>query len=77
MQIAPSHKHSIGIFEAQKINFAKHNEDHKNLPHACKKKQKKTCNRIENDDFLVCALDPLVRSTFKDSTKLSNHFSEH
>ena len=38
MQIAPSHKHSIGIFEAQKINFAKHNEAHKNLPHAYKKK---------------------------------------
>ena len=24
LQIAPSHKHSIGIFEAQRINFAKH-----------------------------------------------------
>ena len=39
MQIAPSHKHSIGIFEAQKINFAKHNEAHKNFSHA----HKKTC----------------------------------
>ena len=38
MQIAPSHKHSIGIFEAHKINFAKHNEAHKNLPHAYNKK---------------------------------------
>ena len=37
MQIAPSHMHSIGIFEAQRINFAKHNEAHKNLPHAYKK----------------------------------------
>ena len=37
VQIAPSHKHSISIFEAQKINFAKHNEAHKNLPHAYKK----------------------------------------
>ena len=37
MQITPSRKHSIGIFEAQKINFAKHNEAHKNLPHAYKK----------------------------------------
>ena len=37
VQIAPSDKHSIGIFEAQKINFAKHNEAHKNLPHAKKK----------------------------------------
>ena len=37
VQIAPSHKHSIGIFEAQKINFAKHNEAHKNLPNAYKK----------------------------------------
>ena len=37
VQIAPSHKHSMGIFEAQKINFAKHNEAHKNLPHAYKK----------------------------------------
>lgn len=34
MQIAPSHNHSIGILEAQKINFAKHNETQKNLPHA-------------------------------------------
>ena len=34
---APSHKHSIGIFEAQKTNFAMHNEAHKNLPHAYKK----------------------------------------
>ena len=34
MQVSPSHKHSIGIFEAQKNNFAKHNEAHKNLPHA-------------------------------------------
>ena len=33
MQIAPSHKHNIGIFEAQKFNFAKHNEAHKNLPY--------------------------------------------
>ena len=38
MQFTPSHKHSIGIFEAQKINFAKHNEAHKNLPHAYKKR---------------------------------------
>ena len=37
MQIAPSHKHTIGIFEAKKINFAKHNEAHNNLPHAYKK----------------------------------------
>ena len=34
VQIAPSHKHSIGIFDDQKINFAKHNEAHKNLSHA-------------------------------------------
>ena len=33
VQIAPSHKHSIGMSEAQKINFAKHNEAHKNLGH--------------------------------------------
>ena len=39
MQISPSDKHSISIFEAQKINFAKHNEAHKNLPHAYKKKR--------------------------------------
>ena len=31
-QIAPSHKHNIGIFEAQKIYFAKHNEAHKIYP---------------------------------------------
>ena len=37
VQIAPSHKHSVGIFEAQKSNFAKHNEAYKNLPHAYKK----------------------------------------
>ena len=34
----PLHKHSIGIFEAQKINVAKHNEAHKNLPYPYKKK---------------------------------------
>ena len=40
MQIAPSHnKQSIGIFKAQKNNFAKHNEAHKNLPHAYKEKR--------------------------------------
>ena len=37
MQIAPSYKQSKGISEAQKINFAKHNEALKNLPHAYKK----------------------------------------
>ena len=31
VQIAPSH--SIGMSEAQKINFAKHNEAHRNLCH--------------------------------------------
>ena len=32
MQIALSHKHSIGIFEAQKINFAKQNKAQKIYP---------------------------------------------
>ena len=49
MQIAPSHKHSIGIFEAQKNNFAKHNEAHKNLPHA----YKKMCNEISQNALLL------------------------
>ena len=39
MQIA-SHKHSKGIFGAQKTNFAKHNEAHKYLAHAYKKRVK-------------------------------------
>ena len=34
VQIAPLHKHGIGIFEGQKNNFAKHDEAHQNLPHA-------------------------------------------
>ena len=46
VQILPSHKHSIGIFEAQKINFAKHNEAHKNYPMLIKK-------RVYRDLFLL------------------------
>ena len=53
MQIAPSHKHSIGISEAEKINFAKNNEAHKNLPHA----YKKTCISIRKKKKSLTGLD--------------------
>ena len=38
VQIAPLFKHSISIFEAQKISFAKRNAAHKNLPQGYKNK---------------------------------------
>ena len=63
MQIAPLHKHSI---EAQKINFAKHNEAHKNLPRA----YKKACSLQQKINF-IC--NTKVRFILADS-KISNAY---
>ena len=64
VQISPSHKHSISIFEAQKINFAKHNKAHKIFPHAYKKK---TCN--------VSFFEPFTFSHFNFSYPLHSGLS--
>ena len=61
MQIAPSHKHSLGIFGAQKINFAKHNMAHKNLLNAYKKRVHQCYQKTPLNEVFISLLYFLLR----------------